>query len=202
MDIFRYVAVTVLGYLLGSFPTGVVAARWITGKDPRQQGSGRTGGTNVLRTAGRIPALLTIIGDLAKGAVAVLLARAIVGGEVASALAGLAAVLGHNRSIFLRFRGGAGSMTNTGVVLALAWYAAPIMGLVAILAARFSRMASVASMAAAGAMLVVFVIAFALGRLPSAYLAYGVAACAMILFELSPNIRRLREGSERKVENF
>ena len=202
MEILRYAAVIVLGYLVGSFPTGYLVARMWKGVDPRQHGSGRTGGTNILRAAGKKAALLTVIGDLSKGALAVLLARTVVGTDSAAVLAGLAAVLGHNRSIFLRFRGGAGSMTNVGVVLAMAPHVVPFMAAAALVAALLSRIASVASIAAAAAMVVVLVGAFFLSLTSAACVVYGVLACALIIFELRPNIERLRSGSERRVEHY
>jgi len=202
MEILRYAAVIVLGYLVGSFPTGYLVARTWKGVDPRQHGSGRTGGTNILRAAGKEAALLTIIGDLSKGALAVLVARTLVGTDGAVVVAGLAAVLGHNRSIFLRFRGGAGSMTNVGVVLAMAPHVVPFMAVAALVAALLSRIASVASIAAATIMVVALAGSFFLSLTSAAYVVYGVLACALIIFELRPNIERLRSGSERRVEHY
>jgi glycerol-3-phosphate acyltransferase PlsY len=170
--------------------------------DPRQHGSGRTGGTNILRTAGKGAALATVAGDLLKGVVAVLLARAWVGTQPAMVLAGLAAVLGHNRSIFLRFRGGAGAMTNAGVVLALAPHVVPFMAAAAFIAAKLSRMASVTSIASVVAMVIAMLVSFLLSLTPMAYVVYGVLACALILLELRPNIQRLLTGSERRVEKY
>jgi len=201
MGFLGYVLVAILGYLVGSFPTGYLAAR-SKGIDPREHGSGRTGGTNILRSAGRGAALATVLGDFLKGALAVWLARALLNTEAAAVVAGLAAVLGHNRSIFLRFRGGAGSMTNAGVVLALAPHVLPLMAVAAFLAAKLSRTASIVSIAAAGIMLVGLVASFVLSLSPAAYVAYGVLACALILFELRSNIGRLRDGSERRVERY
>jgi len=202
MEILRYAAVIVLGYLVGSFPTGYLVARLWKGVDPRQHGSGRTGGTNILRAAGRGAALLTVLGDLLKGVLAVLLARALVGTDSAVVMAGLAAVLGHNRSVFLRFRGGAGSMTNAGVMLAMAPHVVPFMAVAALIAALRSRIASVASIAAAVMMVVTLAASFFLSLTPAAYVVYGVLACALIVFELRPNIERLRSGSERRVEHY
>jgi len=201
MDILRYVVIVLVGYLLGSFPTGYLAAK-AKGIDPRQHGSGRTGGTNILRSAGRGAALATILGDFLKGAIAVLLARTLLDTDAAAVVAGLAAVLGHNRSVFLRFRGGAGSMTNAGVVLALAPHVLLLMAVAAFLAAKLSRTASIVSMTAAVIMLVGLAASFFLSLSPAAYVVYGVLACALILFELRPNIERLRNGSERPVERY
>ncbi len=199
---FKYAAIVIAAYLIGSFPTGYLMARWFKGVDPRQHGSGRTGGTNILRTAGKGAALATVAGDLLKGVVAVLVARAWPGTQLGMVLAGLAAVLGHNRSIFLRFRGGAGAMTNAGVVLALAPHVVPFMLAAAFIAARVSRMASVTTIASIAAMVVVMLASFLLAVTPMAYVLYGVLACALILLELRPNLRRLATGSERRVENY
>ncbi len=201
MEIVYYFASTLIGYLVGSFPTGYLLAR-IKGVDPRQAGSGRTGGTNILRTAGKAPALLTVVGDLLKGALAVWIARSLVGTDAAAVLAGLAAVLGHNRSIFLGFRGGAGSMTNVGVVLALAPQVVPFVAVVAIAVALIWRTASLASIAAVVATLVGIVASVLLSWSPVVYLVYGFVVCVMILFELRPNIQRLRSGSDRPVATY
>jgi glycerol-3-phosphate acyltransferase PlsY len=202
MWVLRYVLVAAVGYLVGAFPTGYVVARLWKGVDPRRCGSGRTGGTNVLRAAGRWPALLTVVGDFAKGLLSVLLSRAIVGTDAGAVLAGLAAVVGHNRSIFLSFRGGAGSMTNAGAILAMAPQVVPFMALAAIAAAGIWRTASIVSIAAAVAMVVGLGVCHLLSLTPVAYIVYGVLACALILFELRPNIQRLRSGSEHRVEHY
>jgi glycerol-3-phosphate acyltransferase PlsY len=197
-----YVAVTVIGYLLGSFPTGYLAARRLKGVDPRNHGSGRTGGTNILRSAGKGAALITVVGDFLKGLLAVVAARWLVGTDAAAVAAGLAAVLGHNRSIFLRFKGGAGSMTNAGVVTALAPQVVPLMAAAAFVAARVSRIASVTSIVTAAAMTLGMVASVVLSLSPPAVVAYGVLACALIIFELRPNIQRLRAGTERRVDVY
>jgi len=202
MEYLRYVGIALGGYLLGSFPTGYLAARGLKGVDPRRLGSGRTGGTNILRSAGRGAALVTVLGDSLKGLLAVLLARALIGTQSAMVLAGLAAVLGHNRSVFLGFHGGAGSMTNAGVVLALAPHVVLFMAAAAFITARLSRMASITSIAAAVAMMLSLMVSFALSLTPVAYAVYGVLACALIVLELRPNIQRLLSGTERRVENF
>jgi glycerol-3-phosphate acyltransferase PlsY len=194
--------VVAAGYLLGSFPTGYLAARLFKGVDPRRHGSGRTGGTNILRTAGKGAALLTITGDLLKGFLAVWVARSWLGTQTSMVLTGLAAVVGHNRSIFLRFRGGAGSMTNAGAMLGLAPHVVPFMAVAAVISARVTRMGSVTSIAAAATMVIGLVVSYFLSLTPLSYVLYGVLACALILLELKPNLQRLSKGTERRVEDY
>ncbi len=111
----------VMAYLIGSIPTGLFWA-WVTRKvDVRQHGSGRTGGGNVWRTAGFGAAVLTVLSDALKGAATIFVARAMGLSAWAVALAGTLAVVGHNYSIFLKFHGGAGTMTSLGVIFAYSW---------------------------------------------------------------------------------
>jgi acyl phosphate:glycerol-3-phosphate acyltransferase len=194
----------VLSYLLGSIPVGVVICRPL-GKDPRQVGSGRTGGTNVYRTAGLLPALLTIIGDIAKGWLAVALATWLVPGDaqvLTVALAALAAILGHNRSLFLGFRGGAGATPNVGAVLAID----PVVGLAALAVGAVGllgvRIAAVATLAASATILIglCWRVVTANGPYASpAILVYAVGQAALIVWTLRPNIARLRAGTERRI---
>jgi len=197
-----------IGYLIGSIPVGYVVIRLMKGEDLRTHGSGRTGGTNALRAGGLGAGALTMLGDAAKGYVAVLLARLVLGqealatniGAVASALAGLGAVVGHNWSVYLGFKGGAGTAPNIGASIAL-WpvsglYLAPLVPLGLFLIGY----ASVTSLVIAGAVLVTFVARAALQADPNWwYAAYAVAAAAAVVWALRPNIRRLREGTERMV---
>ena len=200
MQILHYVLVTLLGYLVGSFSNGYVVSRWWKGVDPREYASGRTGGTNVLRSAGLGPAVVTAVGDILKGTLAVLLARLLIGTDTAEVLAGLAAVLGHNRSIFLGFKGGAGTSANLGVVLALAPHIVPFVAIAVVVVGLGARMASLASIV--GAVTMAVAVSFLLSCSPVIHVVYGVLACAMIIFELGPNIARLRAGTERRVDHL
>jgi len=202
MQILRYVLVTLLGYLVGSFSNGYVFSRWWKGIDPREHASGRTGGTNVLRSAGLGPAVVTAVGDILKGVLAVALARLLVGTDTAEVLAGLAAVLGHNHSIFLGFKGGAGTSANLGVLFGLAPHIVPFVAIAVVVVGLGTRMASLASIAGAVTMAVAFEVSFFLSRSPVIHVVYGVLACAMIIFELRPNIARLRAGTERRVDHL
>src|SRR5438034_6964268 len=106
-DVLLRAFLIVVGYLAGSIPVGVIVARASGGPDPRTVGSGRTGGTNALRALGRKWAALVVLGDLAKGALPIVIARIVTSGDaVVEVACGFAAVIGSSRSIFLRFGGG------------------------------------------------------------------------------------------------
>jgi len=191
-----------LAYLLGSIPMGYLAAK-LKGVDVRRVGSGRTGGSNVLRAAGVIPAALTIVSDLLKGFGAVYAAKSLLPGmPLAPALAGLAVVAGHNYSVFLGFDGGVGSMTMLGAALALMPFAslgALGAGALVILIWRYSSLASLV-------MAVVLPLACVAGRIwgswPAANILFAVGTTCMSVWELRPNIVRLLKGTERKLGQF
>jgi len=199
MIVFQYAAVALLGYLLGSIPFGYIVCR-ARGVDVTQYGSGRTGGTNVLRTAGKKAAAVSIGLDLLKGAVAVVLARWLLGTELAVALAGFAAVLGHNYSVFIGFRGGAGTGTSMGAYFFMAPWPTLIVGVSsAFIGFVLLRYASVTSL------LIVFLMspALLLGVLyfhqPVEHLAFALAVGALVLWSHRPNIKRLLQGTERRI---
>ncbi len=194
---------TLLAYLIGSIPFGIVVCKPL-GKDPRKVGSGRTGGTNVYRTAGATAGILTVVGDVLKGSTAVLVAMRLVpaleGQALAIALAALAAILGHNHSIYIGFRGGAGSTPNIGALLAIF----PLAFLPAALLAggvwKWVRIASVASLTLStvilGAML--WKVYFASGS--PWLLLYGFGQLVLVAWALRPNIARLLAGREIGVD--
>jgi len=199
VTIFLGVAVVVIAYLLGSIPVGLLAVRATTGKDVREVGSGRTGGTNVLRVAGPWAALLTALGDGAKGLLAVWLARILVRAPVVEALAGLSAVIGHNYSIFIGFKGGAGTGTTIGGAIGLwPWNGAILIGTGAAVIAA-TRHASLGSITVALLLPIILALRAWLGGAPWAYLIHGLGTAALTLWALRPNIRRLLEGRERRV---
>jgi len=182
-------------YLLGGIPFGILAARMGGGVDLRRVGSGNIGATNVLRTVGKGAAVLTLAGDIGKGALAVGLARLTDAPPAVVAGTALAAVLGHLFPVFAGFRGGKGVATMLGVVLA----AMPAVGgllLVVWLATawrwRYSSLAALASAAALPPL------AWGLdGRAPM--LALAGALCGLVAWRHRDNIRRLRQGTEGRI---
>lgn len=182
-----------LGYLLGSVPFGVLITRALGLGDLRKIGSGNIGATNVLRTGNKGAALATLLLDSGKGAIAVLIARAL-GGEAAALAAGAAAFLGHLFSVFLGFRGGKGVATFLGTMIALSW---PV-GLIAcglwLATAAVTRISSLSALvAAAGAP----ILALVLGAQGLALAALFMAV--LIFLKHRTNIARLAAGNEPRI---
>jgi glycerol-3-phosphate acyltransferase PlsY len=196
--VLSYLAAIVIGYFLGSFPSGYVVGR-LRGIDVRQWGSGRLGGTNVLRSAGPWAAIVAVLGDVAKGVVAVFVARALVGSPSAEVLAGLAAIVGHDFSIFLRFSGGRGVATTLGALGALYLPASLIFALLGLSVVAVSRYASLASLTIATLMPVAMLYLVLFADKPIWYLVYGLAAGTLIVVLHKGNIQRLLAGTERKI---
>ena len=199
MRVVLYLFTITLGYFCGAFPTGYVIVKLWRGIDIRKFGSGRTGGTNVLRAAGVGPAIITVVGDTVKGYLAVILAQALLGTPLAGALAGVAAILGHNYSVFLNWKGGAGSMTNIGALFALSPLAALAVAVGGLIPLIVSRFASLGSIVAATLTTLSLLVGALLGQVPAQYVIYGVCSSSITLYELRNNIQRLRTGTERKI---
>ncbi|WBU64342.1 glycerol-3-phosphate 1-O-acyltransferase PlsY [Paracoccus aerodenitrificans] len=184
---------TVIGYLIGSVPFGIVITRALGLGDLRQIGSGNIGATNVLRTGHKGAALATLLLDSGKGAIAVLLARHF-GGDIAAVLAGAAAFLGHCFPVWLGFRGGKGVATFLGTLIALQWQIGLAACAIWAVVAAISRISSLSALMAA-----------ALSPLMAALMGwYHVALAALFMAALifwrhRANIRRLREGTEPKI---
>ena len=191
--------VVIGGYLIGSVPFGVIVTRVGGAGDIRKVGSGNIGATNVLRTGRRDLALLTLLGDGGKGAIAVLVARELWGHD-ADALAGAAAFVGHLFPLWLRFRGGKGVATFFGVMLATAWPVGVLAALTWIGVFAVTRISSLSALTAAG-----LSIAYALVlHQRDAIIALSVFAAVLIIVRHHENIARLLKGQEprfgRKAE--
>jgi glycerol-3-phosphate acyltransferase PlsY len=192
------VVAVVIGYILGSFPAGYLLGR-LWGINVLEMGSGRTGGTNLLRSAGVVPALLTGALDMGKGALAVWLAGQVTVYPAAEVLAGAAAILGHNHSVFLRFRGGAGVGTSLGALAAIYPPAAAGLVMLLFLIVAVTRYASIASLTVATLMPLVLLALGVTGKLTLTYVLYGLLAWAIVVAAHKGNIRRLLAGTERRV---
>jgi glycerol-3-phosphate acyltransferase PlsY len=203
-------------YLIGSIPFGLIVVKLKTGQDIRKIQSGRTGGTNAMRAAGLGAGITTAALDILKGAAGVWLAGAFFPGDPndpallwLKVLAPVAAILGHNYSIFLlqrdetkrriRFHGGAGGAPAVGGALGL--WAPSILIIIPVGALIFFGIgyASLTTMSVALIALIIFAVRAALGLGPWLYVLYGVLAELLLIWALRPNIRRLLNGTERLV---
>ncbi|MFD0981734.1 glycerol-3-phosphate 1-O-acyltransferase PlsY [Tropicimonas aquimaris] len=187
------IATALLAYLLGSVPFGIVMARLFGLGDLRAIGSGNIGATNVLRTGNKLAALLTLVFDAAKGGVAVLIARALVG-EDAAQVAGLFAFLGHLYPVWLGFRGGKGVATFLGVLLALDWRVGLACCATWLLVAVVTRYSSLSALVAA-ALSVVWMLVFGQAQMVVLALLLG----SLVYVRHAENIRRLRRGEESRI---
>ena len=185
--------VALLAYLLGSVPFGVVITRLMGLGDVRKIGSGNIGATNVLRTGSKPAAVATLILDAAKGGVAVLIARAVVGDDAAQ-VAALFAFLGHIFPVYLRFKGGKGVATFLGILLALSF---PV-GLAAcatwLVVALIGRVSSVAALLSA-ALSSLWLAPFGQGHM----LLLVVALTILIYIRHAENLKRLKAGTEPRI---
>lgn len=188
-----------LGYLLGSIPSGFLAGKWCKGIDLRTTGSGSTGATNVLRNVGKGPALVVFLVDVAKGAAAVLLANALTQNNPLNdwirVLAGLATLAGHIWPVWLGFKGGKAVATGFGMFLGLAW---PVgLACFGLFMAVFSlsRIVSLASVVAALSLPLLM----AAGSASNANLVVALVAMGLVLWRHRSNIQRLINGTEPQV---
>ena len=184
-----------LGYLLGSIPSGWLAGRWLKGIDLREIGSGSTGATNVLRHVGKGPALVVFLIDVGKGAAAVLIARALGLGDWIQVLAGLAALAGHIWPVWLGFKGGKAVATGLGLFLGLAWPVGLASFGVFLAVFSLSRYVSLASVLAA----ISLPLLMAAGTDSNANLVVALVAMLLVLWRHRSNIKRLINGTEPKL---
>ena len=211
MQIVIGVGVLLLSYTIGSVPFGWLIVKLKTGQDIRVIESGRTGGTNAMRAAGFWAGILTTLMDILKGAVAVWIAKAILpDAHLLHVLAPIAAIIGHNYSIFVperneqgrivRLRGGAGGAPAVGGAFGL--WGPSIFIVVPLGALVFFTLgiASITTMSVAFFAIVIFAIRASLGLTPWLYVLYGVLAEALLVWALRPNIKKLFAGGERIVK--
>jgi glycerol-3-phosphate acyltransferase PlsY len=189
------VALIAGAYLLGSLSAAIILCRLLGLPDPRTQGSGNPGATNVLRFGGKKLAALTLVGDLVKGLIPVLIARAVTADPVVLAAVAMAAFLGHLYPVFFGFKGGKGVATAVGVLLGLSWPVALAAILTWVAMAALFRISSLSALTAS--VLAPAYMAWLDGRTP-----FVVMAAAMSLFLLwrhRGNIQRLLAGEEKKI---
>jgi glycerol-3-phosphate acyltransferase PlsY len=205
-------AVVLLAYLLGSFPTGYIAGKLLKGIDIREVGSGSTGATNVLRTLGKVPGAFVLLIDCLKGVLAINIVYILFNFAPAQnlitstiniemwqpwlvTLAGLAAILGHSKSIFLGFTGGKSVATGVGILLALSWQVGLSTIAVFAIVLAISRIVSLSSISGAIAVSILMLIF----HQPLPYLLLGIGGGFYVIFRHRTNIERLLAGTEPKI---
>jgi glycerol-3-phosphate acyltransferase PlsY len=190
-----------LAYLAGSIPVGRLVARVAGGPDPRTVGSGRLGGTNALRALGRKWAAVVVIGDLLKGAIPVLVARAVTGDPLVEGLCGGAAVAGAIWSVFAGFRSGRGVGTGVGTMLVIQPIAVLLATPVFVIAILLTRYVSLGSLLGSAAMFpAMLLVLLAVPETPLPYVIYSAVGAALIWLAHADNIDRLLHGTERKFD--
>ena len=206
-----YVVMAIIAYLIGSVNFSVIFSKKFAGFDVRKKGSGNAGTTNMLRSVGKGPAALTLICDILKGVVSILLAIAV--GSIFKntdrallvQVAAIAVVIGHTFPIFFGFKGGKGVATSLGVLLMTNWQIGLICLVFGLLLIILTRMVSLGSCAAAVLfpVLTLFIndhyTVLTQGKQGNAYLVYSIILAIIVLYNHRSNIKRILNGTENKL---
>jgi len=201
-----YIVIAIIAYAIGSINFSVILSRKMAGFDVREKGSGNAGTTNMLRTVGKKAAALTLVCDILKGVVSILIA--IIMGAILkdidkallTQIAGIAVIVGHTFPIFFEFRGGKGIATSLGVLLLTNWQIGLICLIFAIIIMALTRMVSAGSVTAA----VLFpVLTLFIGKehfiVEGNYFIYSIIIAIIVIFNHRANIKRILEGNENKL---
>jgi glycerol-3-phosphate acyltransferase PlsY len=200
MEIGAYILTALFAYLLGSIPTGYVLARLRGNANLLQQGSGRTGATNVLRTMGWKVAAQVFAGDFLKGVLAILMARLMTGSDpTADLVAGLAALMGHNYSVFIGFKGGRGVTTGLGALAVISPIVMAVTTIIGVAIIARSRYVSLGSVLGSGTVPISMLIVVLLLGQPFPHFLFGLLGAAFVIVSHRDNIQRLLRGTERKL---
>ncbi len=187
------IVLIVIAYAIGSIPFGLLISKSMSGIDPRRAGSGNIGATNVLRVAGKRQAILTLLGDILKGAFPVCLAKYFVIEEQGILLVGFSAILGHIFPVLLKFKGGKGVAVSLGVFLAIAPKIAFIALIVWMGGVTLGKYSSIGALTAFGALPFIAL----LFKSDPGFLLFSFAVTAVVYFRHKENIIRLMRGEEK-----
>ena len=202
-----YVVMAIIAYLIGSVNFSVIFSKKFAGFDVREKGSGNAGTTNMLRSVGKGPAALTLLCDILKGVVSILLA--IAAGSIFKntdkallvQIAAIAVVIGHTFPIFFKFKGGKGVATSLGVLLMTNWQIGLICLVFGLLLIILTRMVSLGSCAAAVLypVLTLFINQHYIVTGNSSYFIYSIILAVIVLFNHRENIKRIMKGTENRI---
>lgn len=200
-----YIIVAVIAYLLGSISFSVIISKKMAGFDVREKGSGNAGSTNVLRTVGKKAAVLTLICDVLKGVVAVLIATLVgkiwkeLDGALLVQLAGIFVIIGHTFPIFFKFKGGKGVATSLGVLLITNWQIGLICLVFALVLMALTRMVSVGSIGAAILYPVLTIFITQNYIVTGNYIISSIIIAVLVVFNHRSNVKRLLSGTENRI---
>ncbi len=193
---FRFILIAAIAYFLGNFSTGLIVGRQIAGVDIRKHGSGNAGTTNMLRTLGWLPSILTLIGDMLKAVVATIIGWWL-GGRDGALLAGVLVVVGHNWPVLYGFKGGKGIAASIGCVLVVQWEVAVPVVLLGILIVAITRYVSVGSIAS---MVIFMIVEFIISFHDLNMLIFSVILTTFAIYSHRANLARLIAGNENKLD--
>lgn len=191
-----YFIVVLVGYLVGSINSSIIVGRIIKNIDIRTMGSGNAGATNVLRTLGKGPAALVLLGDVLKGIIAVLLGRLITGNDTGAIIGGFFAVIGHNWPLYFNFKGGKGILTSAAVIFMLTPKIALAVVIFAVLVIALTRYVSLGSLL--GAVLYTVMIIVLDNKNPM-LIVFSILLSGLAIYRHKGNIKRLQDGTETKI---
>ena len=209
--IWAYILTAIIAYLLGSISFSVIFTKKFAGFDVREKGSGNAGSTNMLRSVGKKAAALTLVCDILKGVVAIVIAIILgnvvkdINRELLLQIAGVAVVLGHTFPVFFQFKGGKGVATSLGILLMSNWQIGLICLVFGIVLIALTRMVSLGSCAAAVLfpVLTLFIndhyTVLTQGKQGNVYLVYSIILAIIVLYNHRSNIKRILNGTENKL---
>ena len=200
-----YIIIGIIGYLIGSISFSIIIGKKMAGIDVREQGSGNAGSTNVLRTIGKKAAALTLLCDVLKGVVAVLIAFVVgkfakdLNSAILIQIAALAVVVGHTFPIYFGFKGGKGVATSLGILLIVNWQIGLICLVFALLLMALTRMVSLGSVSAAVLYPVLTIFITEHYLVSGNYIIFGILLAAFVIFNHRENVKRILSGTENKL---
>ncbi len=203
--IIAYILNAIIAYLLGSISFSVIFSKKIAGVDVRKEGSKNAGTTNVLRTAGKKAAALTLICDILKGVIAILIGYAIsfitedLNAALLVQIAGIFAIIGHTFPVFFKFKGGKGIATSLGILLLINYQIGLICLVFWLIIVIFTKMVSLGSIMAAILFPVLTIFITQNYLVEGNYILFGIIVAAFVVFNHRSNVKRILEGNENKL---
>ena len=199
INLIHPILIILLGYLLGSIPSGYLAGKWLAGIDLRQKGSGSTGATNVLRQVGKWPAFLVFFIDVSKGVLPVLIAKSFLVNDYWHVTVGVMALVGHIWPIWLGGKGGKAVATGLGILLGLTWQVGLACFGIFLTVLSISRIVSLSSLIASTSLPFLMLLSFQGNEFRAAYLYLSFLTMLIVIWRHRSNINRIIIGKEPRI---